>query len=346
MQTLICDREQHVLGPNGVTRRQFLVGATASVLLAACGIDPTGETARRPGTRTIKHFAGTTEVPVDPRRIVTLQDQNALLPLLELGVKPVASAGLLADDGTRTFRRTDGFDTSGIVFVGEYGDPNLEAIAAARPDLIVCDEFSAEEVYDQLSKIAPTVFVQVFNRPLTEALLDFARVVGKQDRAAELQRAYRAKVEDFKAQMGDELSRTSVSLLSAGDPGRFYQADSGGQAQYTVMLDLGLPRPAPQRPGASEDFTEYGLEQLPEHDADAVIVDDYSGDSSSDPGVDALTKSPLYANLAATRAGQSYVIDATKSVGSAWARMEAFIGQLEDILLDPSFNHDVVIESA
>lgn len=343
MNTL--DLDEFVLGPSGVTRREFLAGATAAFVLGACGLSPERADDSRSGTRRIKHFAGTTEVPVDAKRIVTLQDQNALLPLLELGVKPVASAGLLADDGTRTFRRTDGFDTSGIEFIGAYGDPNLEAIASVRPDLIICDEFSADGFYGQLSKIAPTVFVQVFDRPLTEALLDFARVVGKEARAAQLERNYRERIEGFKRRLGSDLERTSVSLISVGDPGRFTQADSGGQAQYTVMRDLGLPRPAPQRPGASEDFPDYALEQLPEHDADAVIVNDYSGDSKGDPGVTSMVSTPLYANLAATRAGQSHVIDATRSVGSAWARMGVFLDELERILLDPGFNHDVVVES-
>lgn len=329
-----------------LTRRELIVGAGALLVASRGGAGPDAASVptEPPATRTINHAAGTTEVPVDPRRIVTLQDQNALLPLLELGVKPVASAGLVNDDGTTTFRRTEGFDTAGIESVGAYGEPNLEAIAAARPDLIICDEFSAEDVYDELSRIAPTVFVQVFERPLTDALIDFAEVVGRRERAEELQAAYDARIRDFGSALGGDLATTTVSLLSTGDPGSFYQADSGGQAQYTVMLDLGLPRPAKQRAG-EPDADEYSLEQLPEHDADAVIINDFGGESP-DPGVAALVESSLYANLAATRAGQSYVIDATRSVGSAWARMGAFLDELERILLDPAFDHDVVGEAS
>lgn len=110
------------------------------------------------------------------------------------------------------------------------------------------------------------------------------------------------------------------------------------------MLDLGLRRPPPQRPGGSEDFAEFTLEQLPDHDADAVIVSDFGGEAP-DPGVTTLMESPLFANLASTRAGQSHVIDATRSVGSAWARMGIFLDELEQILLDADFDHDVVEES-
>jgi len=123
-------------------------------LLAACGGGSAPLATAPDTTRSVTHAAGTTEVPADPQRIVTTTDQNALLPLLELGVKPVGSAGLLAPDGTTRFRRTEGFDTSGITFTGAYGEPNLEKVASLQPDLIVGYEFD-EDYYKDLSAIAP-----------------------------------------------------------------------------------------------------------------------------------------------------------------------------------------------
>lgn len=346
--TALLDRPTTVPVTDDATRREFIVGGLAVGLLAACGQGSNdGDTSNEPdspATRTVTHFAGTTEVPVDPKRIVTLQDQNALLSLLELGIKPVASAGQIDDDGTQSFRRTEGFDTSGIEFVGEYGETNLEAVAAARPDLIVCDESSADGLYEKLSEIAPTVFVQVLDRRLNDALADFAEVVGAEDEAERLRTDYEDRIAGLLSSLGADKDRTSVSLLSTGDPGSFFQADSGGQAQFTVMADLGPLRPPPQRPGASEDFAEYSLEQLPDHDADAVIISDFSGEGA-DPGVAALVESDLYDNLAATRAGQAYVIDATLSVGAAWVRMGVFLDELERIVLDPDFDHEVVSET-
>ena len=164
-------------------RLPFAVLAFALVA-AACGSDDTDEAAATDTTEgsaetvAFEHSEGSTDVPTDPQRIVTTTDQNALLPLLELGVTPVASAGLIGDDGSQTFRRTEGFDTSGIEFVGAYGEPNAEAIAAQRPDLIVGYEFDSD-YYDTLSGIAPTVLIQIFDRPLDEALMDFARLVNR-----------------------------------------------------------------------------------------------------------------------------------------------------------------------
>lgn len=316
-----------------------------ALLLTACGGDDTTPLSAEPGetTRTIEHFSGTTEVPVDPQRIVTLQDQNAMLPLLELGVTPIASYGREADDGTTTFRRVQGYDTSDVVGLGDFLEPDLEAIAAQRPDLIIADELGGDELFDELSRIAPTVVVQVFDRPLTEALEDFAAVVGREDRAAELRAEYEARIEQFRESLGDDLDRTSVSLLAGGEAGTFFQAD-GGQAQGTVMMDLGLLRPEPQREPFGTD-TEFSLEQLPEHDADAVFVVAFGGEED-DPGAIEIVDSGLWAGLAATQAGQSSTIDGTESVGSAWGKMDVFLDQLEDVLLSDDFDPDVVQENA
>jgi len=325
------------------------VALVALTLVAACGSDDGGDeaaatdtTATSAETVAFEHSQGTTDVPTDPQRIVTTTDQNALLPLLELGVTPVASAGLIGDDGSQSFRRTEGFDTSGIEFVGAYGEPNAEAIAAQRPDLIVGYEFDGD-YYDTLAEIAPTVLIQIFDRPLDEALMDFARLVNRTEQAEELRAEYEERIEALIDGLGDKRDRLSISIVSSGDPGQFYRADTG-QAIGTVADRLGLLRPAPQQGAASFDEA-FSVEQIGAHDADVFIVVDYSGEDS-DPGFDAIVGSPLYANLAANRAGQAHVIDGTLSVGAAWARMGRFIDELERILLDPDLDVDVVDEAA
>lgn len=325
------------------TRREFLIGAAGLLLLAPYGCGggsgAGGETTSG-GTRPFEHAAGVTDVPVRPQRIVTTSDQNALLPLLELGVEPVASAGLVEEDGTEMFRRVEGFDTSDIEFVGSYGQPNAEAVAAQQPDLIVGYEFD-EEYYDTLSRIAPTVLIQIFDRDLDEALLDFADLVGRRDRAEQLRTAYVRRVDSLVDELADRRDELSVSVISAGDsPGQFYRADVG-QALGTVMEDLNLPRPAPQR--GEGDFEPFSMESLSKHDADVVLVVNYS-EEGQDPNVRALVESPLYKSLAAYEAGQAYIIDGTKTVGAAWARMEAFLDELERILLDPDLDTGVVGE--
>ncbi len=75
-----------------------------------------------------------------------------------------------------------------------------------------------------------------------------------------------------------------------------------------------------------------------------MLVIDYSGEDQ-DPGLEALTSSPLFTNLAAARANQIYLIDGTQTVGAAWARMGRFLDELETILLDPDLDTDIRLVS-
>lgn len=338
MQRRTVKSEVVIPGIEAITRRDFLFGGAATLLLGGCGSGGGDESSG--GTRTFEHAMGTTEIPVRPERIITVTDQNALLPLLELGVKPVASAGFLEPDGDGVFRRTDGFDTSGVEFVGDFLEPNLEKIASLEPDLIVGYELQ-EDLYERLSGIAPTVFVQVFDRPLGEALMDFADLVNRTDRAERLRSGYNKRVATLLEGLGGRRETLSVSVISPGDAaGQFYRADVG-QALGTVMSDLDLPRPEPQR--SEGDFDPFSLETLPEHDADVVLVVDYSEEGEA-PTLTELLKSPLYRSLAAYRADQTHVLDGTETVGAAWTRMEAFLAELERIILDSNLNPDTVKE--
>ncbi|AEF41507.1 ABC transporter substrate-binding protein [Hoyosella subflava] len=321
--------------------RKFTAAAAlpfVALLAASCGnsFNDTGDAE----TRAFTHSQGVTEIPVEPQRIVTTTDQNALLPLLELGITPVGSAGIELDGGQIRFRRTDGYDTTSVEPVGPYGAPNLEKIAALNPDVIVGYEYDSD-MYDDLSAIAPTVLIQVFDRPLDDALLDFADLAGETDRAEEMQADFRARVDDFLDKLGDRKDTLSISLISQYEPGQFNRVDIG-QATGTVMQALDLLRPAPQQgPG---DFEDYSIETLGQHDADVVLVFDYSDDEGQRAD-NPLYNSPVFAELAATKAGQAYVIDGATTVGAAWGKMIAFLDELERILLAEDLRTDVVIEN-
>jgi iron complex transport system substrate-binding protein len=320
-------------------RARLLVPALLlPALLSACGAG-TGPASADPAeaTRTVEHVAGTTEVPADPQRIATLNDQNALLPLLELGVRPVASLGGVGPDGSPIFRRTEGFDTSGVQHLGACCEVNLEAVAAAEPDLIVGYEFN-EEVYPQLSQIAPTVLVQIFDRPLTDALVEFGRLAGQPEEAERQLAAYQERISQLRERLGERTQTLSVSILSPGDPGTFYRGDDG-QALGTVMADLDLLRPAAQQGAASEDAVS--VERLGDVDADVVLLLDFSGEERS-TGDASIVGAPTWQRLQAVQAGQAHLVDATRTVGSAWARMGAFLDVLEQHL--PDARDDVVQE--
>lgn len=222
-------------------------------------------------------------------------------------------------------------------FTGAYGEPNVEKVLTLDPDLIVGYEFD-DEYYDDLNRVAPTVLVQIFERPLTEALLEFGDLVGRRAEAEQMQQEYEQRIAGLQEALGERTDTLSVSVLGAGDPGTFGRADSG-QAVGTVMDDLGLLRLPAQL--ADDGEQSFSLEQLDTRSADVVLVVDFSGDGR-DTGLTALLDSPTYTRLPAVQAGQAHVFDGSKTVGAAWARMDAFLDVLEEHLLDA--RDDIVVE--
>lgn len=293
------------------------------------------------GFRPFTHAAGETCIPENPQRIVTTQDQNALLPLLELGVKPVGSAGQLREDGSFQFRRVADFDTSDIEFIGEYGEPNLESIALLQPDLIIGPPFQAD-IYDDLSAIAPTVLIDVHERPLDEGLMDFATIVNATEQAEQFKAEYEANVAEFLEALGERREQLTVSIITPGYvSGQFYN-EAGSQATGTVVQALDLLRPGPEQ--GPEPGREYrSLEVLSEHEADVMIIISYTGEEQ-DPLFDDFVNSPILNSLGVAQAEQIYIVDGLAVVGAGWSKMNTFIDELETILLEPTLDVDVVQE--
>lgn len=298
------------------------------------GTRDTASTAGSGDTREFTHAAGTTQVPADPQRIVTLQDQNALLPLLELGVTPVGSAALDNGDGTFRFRRVDRFDTTGITFVGAYGEPDLELVAAQQPDLIVGTEFD-EGIYPQLSQIAPTVLIQIFERPLTDALEDFAELVGREDRHAALRAEYEQAVDDLVAELPRAPEEIVLSHIQFSEDGQFHIPS--GQAVGTVLDDVGFARPEPEIAAmADAEYDDGSFETISDHDVDVMITGDFSADygETEAPEIAAARQHPVFQQLDVVQRGEFHVFDGSEMVGSAFEKMRNVAAFLRSVLVE------------
>jgi len=134
-----------------------LFAVVAGMALGACAGDD-ADTALPPApateTRTIAHAIGSTEVPAAPERVVVL-DTPQLDAVVALGATPV---GAVRTDISSELPSWIG-DVDDIAEVGTIQKPNLEAIAALRPDLILSSTLRHEDLYE-LAAIAPTVFAE------------------------------------------------------------------------------------------------------------------------------------------------------------------------------------------
>jgi len=156
------------------TRRELLVGGAALALgLAGCGEDDPGRQAG--GQRTVRHALGVARVPAKPRRVVTMDPFAALQVALDLGVPVVGSATFPNDDPYPAYLEPR--QVAGIEDIG-YTEPDLETIAALRPDLIIGSQDFVEPVYARLRRIAPTVALE-FTYDWKRTVRSVAAVLGR-----------------------------------------------------------------------------------------------------------------------------------------------------------------------
>jgi len=266
-------------------------------------------------------------------RIVSLSVQNAMLPLRELGVTPVASTGGLTEGDEEFFRRVDDFDTSSVEWIGICCDANVEAVASARPDLIVTDVFAGADQYDLLLDLAPVARIDPFDQPLVDALAAWADLVGGTPMAEQFRSDYDARVESLIDEIGDP-AEVTVAVITAFNGGSSWEYADDGQATGQVVDDLGVRRPT-LRP---TEYEEFSLEVFPDHLADLVIVYDFGGAESPDAEIDAFVDSRVFRSHPAVAAGQWLRVDATQTVGSGWTKLDNLLDVVGPVLAASSLD--------
>lgn len=151
------------------------------VILYSCN-NPKQDSGATGNAIEITHKLGMTRVPENPSRIVVL-DIGALETLHELGVKPTAVPKKYMPEYLSEIKNDES-----IGDVGSIIEPDFEAINALNPDLILIST-RQERYYDELSQIAPTVFIGTNNKDYLNSFIEnthlLARIVGKEQLAQE-----------------------------------------------------------------------------------------------------------------------------------------------------------------
>lgn len=215
----------------------------------ATGTTPTtdispSDTEAAADTRTVVHDMGETEVPGEPERVVVL-DSPHLDTALSLGVEPVGAVAVFADEGLPAYL---GDRTEGIEVVGTIEEPDLEAIAALDPDLILSATVRHEDIYDELSQIAPTVFTESSGTNWKDGFELVAEALGKEDVGQQALDDYAARVE----QLGDDLNASdTMAAIVRFLPGetRIYGPDT---FSGSVLSEVGFQLP-------ELDYDEYSM---------------------------------------------------------------------------------------
>ncbi len=309
-----------------ISRRTFITGAFASALLIACGdsddenheagASPTAE----PTTLMFKDSLGNSvEIPRAPKRIVALHDYNVAMIMLSLGIKPIASVG--RSGGLRVLEAR--YDVGGVTFLGQFGQPDIEAIAGLAPDLIIGavnagqPGWVPEGAADRLRQIAPTIYIDHL-RSVPLVAKDYAQALGLDSDIAALQAKYEERVKNIKAKYSAKIAETSVTVAS------FYYMQWGinivdSPTVDNALRDVGVK--VTKLNWDSPDRTNFvSAERIREIDADLLVILRYS---AADPKPEEVA---LYPQLKVVQAKQAFEVD-----GNAW--IERSYGAL-DLVLD------------
>ena len=132
--------------------------------------------------KTIVHDFGTTELKKVPKRIVILDNLYGEI-LNPLDITPVGATTGQADSQEFSTLFKKQYKDAKVVSVGWQGNPDLDKIAELKPDLILMTG-EQEDLYEELSEIAPTVGYQINtdeNWDYHETSLKVAEIFDKRD---------------------------------------------------------------------------------------------------------------------------------------------------------------------
>jgi len=181
---------------------RFLPTAAAG-LIASLALSATALAAGQ----TVQTVFGDVTIEGTPARVLTLGD-NALDATATLGIKPVGSLSSRGGTDIPAYLKEK---TGPLPLVGTVREPNLEAILAQQPDIILSATGLTKEMYDKLSLIAPTVVPEGGTfAPWDDTLRLYAKALNKSDVAEQRIAEINTRVAELSKRMPAD---TTVSVV-------------------------------------------------------------------------------------------------------------------------------------
>ncbi|SEB95703.1 iron complex transport system substrate-binding protein [Paramicrobacterium humi] len=285
-----------------------LVGALA-LSLTACSAGATAE----PDAKTdegavveVEDNNGTHSIATPPASVVAT-DNRTFETLDAWGIELSAAAVALMPS-TISYTEDDS-----IIDLGNHREPNLEAVVAVEPDLIINGQRFAN-YHDDFTSLAPDAVVleldpregEPFDEELKRQTSVLGEIFGKQTEADKLNEALDASIERAKAAYDDADSVMGV-ITSGGDIG--YVAPGVGRTLGPVFEILGLT-PALDVPESSDDHQgdDISVEAIADSNPDWILVMDRDAAVAADdpayaPAEEVLAGSEALASVSAVTKG-------------------------------------------
>ena len=334
------------------TRIRTIVGVALAALVAGACSPSQSTPASSTGpmstaateTRMVTDASGQeVALPLEPTRVVTLSEpttDNALA----LGITPVGAVSGRGQAGVAAYLADRAGD---VPILGSVGTPNLEAVGAAHPDLILVDGTSVKsddtDTLNALKQIAPVFYTARSGDDWRETFTRTADALGVTDEASTKLADFDAHVAAVSSRLNDGgyLDQTYSVVRWQGDSaGLILKELPAGQA----LSALGMKRPANQERNGEGHSEPVSLENIDQIDADWIFFGTLGKSSVNNPSAGGATgveaseaalaearASVGFDSLAAVRAGHVIPVD-----GSLWTStggyllMEGIVANIED----------------
>ncbi|MFD9950180.1 ABC transporter substrate-binding protein [Nonomuraea sp. NPDC059023] len=295
-------------------RTAFAGALLGTLVLTACGQTGTTTTSSAPPTSssatpapaaaagfpvTIEAGNGSVTLAKKPERIISLSAAHTET-LFAIGAGPQVIA---ADDQSNYPPEAPKSDLSGF-------KPNVEAIVAKKPDLVVLSN-DQDKIVAELGKLNVPVLLEPAPTKIDEAydeIADLGAATGNKDKAdqvvtgmkAELDKLAAAAPKDKKLTYYHELDQTPYAATSSTFIGQIYSI-------------FGMTNIADKAPGAAGGYPKLSAEFVAQSDPDLIFLADVK---CCQQNKDTLAKRPGWKGLSAIKNDQVVLLD--DDIASRW----------------------------
>lgn len=242
-----------------------LLGVVSMILIAACSNSKDEGEKKIGETITVQTAKGEVAVPKNPKK-VAIFDYGTLDTLDALGVE--AELALPLKDIPKSLEKYK----DKAVDVGTLKEPDFEKLNEFKPDLIIISG-RTEKSYEELSKIAPTVYTGLdynnYMADLVKTTEMLGQIFGKEKEVS-------AKLDELSGQItaiqneAKDLNKNVLVLLT--NDGKISAYGKGSRFGW-VFTDLGL-KSADEAIEASTHGQEVNFEYISEKNPDVIVYVD------------------------------------------------------------------------
>ncbi|QGH34147.1 ABC transporter substrate-binding protein [Gracilibacillus salitolerans] len=330
----------------------LLMALFLSVFAVACGNDGSetteedqnqeetntdGESGEESSSITVSDIYGEQTFEEVPERIVVLEWVYAE-NLLALGVQPVGMADI---EGYHSWVNIEPELGEEVEDVGTRQEPNLEAIHALEPDVIITANSRHEAILESLEAIAPTLAYNSYPEEgegtqyeeMEATFKEMAKLVQKEEQADEILTELDQSYQDIETEIADAGIENTDFVLSqaySSDNSPVIRLFKDNAMATEIMTKIGL-----ENAYQSEGFQLYGFDETSVESLQTAQDAHFFYIVQEDDNVftDQLAGNPAWEELAFVKEDRTYALPGDTWTFGGPLSAEVFANQIKEALL-------------